>query len=71
MKTDELRGMNEVDLGKQLDDLHQEFFNLRFQRAAGQLSNPNRLKEVRRNIARVKTFLRLHELAATRGRGGA
>ena len=54
----ELRNMDDAGLRKQLDDLHQEMFNLRFQRAAGQLPNFNRLKQVRRNIARVETILR-------------
>ncbi len=66
MKADELRGMSQAELNKQLDDLYQETFNMRFQRASGQLSNPNRLVQVRRDIARVKTFLRQQELAGIR-----
>jgi large subunit ribosomal protein L29 len=67
----ELRASNEAELRKQLDDLYHELFNLRFQRTAGQMPNTNRLKEVRRDIARVKTIMREHELVAARGRGGA
>ncbi len=54
----ELQSMDDAALQKQLDDLHHEMFNLRFQRAAGQLANFNRLKAVRRDIARVKTVMR-------------
>ncbi len=71
MKREDLRGYNVGDLNKQLDDLYKELFNLRFQRASGQLPNPNRLKEVRRAIARTKTALRALELAETRGKVGA
>jgi large subunit ribosomal protein L29 len=58
METAQLRGMDNAALQKQLDDLYQEMFNMRFQRAAGQLANFNRLGQVRREIARVKTILR-------------
>ena len=53
-----LRGMDDASLMKQLDDLYQELFNLRFQRAAGQQPNFNRLGQVKRDIARVKTIQR-------------
>ncbi len=53
-----LRGMDDAALKKQLDDLYQELFNLRFQRAAGQQPNFNRLTQVKRDIARVKTIQR-------------
>jgi large subunit ribosomal protein L29 len=67
----ELRGATDADLQKQLDDLYHELFNLRFQRTAGQMPNTNRLKEIRRDIARVKTVVRERHLAGVRGRGGA
>ena len=53
-----LRGMDDAMLIKQADDLYQELFNLRFQRAAGQQPNFNRVSEVKRDIARVKTVQR-------------
>lgn len=59
-----LRGMDNTALKKQLDDLYQELFNLRFQRAAGQQPNFNRLGEVKRDIARVKTVQRERARAA-------
>lgn len=57
MNAAELRGMDDATLNKQIDELYHELFNLRFQRAAGQLANLNRLRQVRRDIARVKTVL--------------
>lgn len=67
----ELRSANDADLQKQLDDLYHELFNLRFQRVAGQTPNTSRLKQVRRDIARVKTVMHERELAGARARGGA
>ncbi len=61
MDVGQLRSMDNAALQKQLDDLQQEMFNMRFQRAAGQLPNFNRLRQVRRDIARVKTVLRQRE----------
>ncbi len=58
MNAADLRAMDEAALKKQLDDLYHEMFNLRFQRAAGQLPNHNRLKSVRHDIARVQTVMR-------------
>ncbi len=70
-KLDDLRGATDAELNKQLDDLYHEMFNLRFQRTAGQMPNTNRLKEVRRDIARLRTLMRERELATTRGKVGA
>jgi large subunit ribosomal protein L29 len=67
MKASQLRTLDNAALQKQLDDLYQELFNLRFQRAAKQLTNFNRLTEVKRDIARVKTILRERQLAQERG----
>jgi large subunit ribosomal protein L29 len=58
MDAAELRAMDDGALKKQLDDLYHELFNIRFQRAAGQLPNFNRLTQVKRDIARVKTVMR-------------
>ncbi len=70
-KLDDLRVASDAELNKQLDDLYHEMFNLRFQRTAGQMPNTNRLKEVRRDIARLRTLMRERELATTRGKVGA
>ena len=53
-----IRELNEVELEKRLADLKKELFNLRFQHVTGQLENPVRMREVRRDIARVKTIMR-------------
>lgn len=65
MKASELRGMASAELGTKLDESYQELFNLRFQRATGKLSNTARTRQVRTEIARIKTILRERELAAS------
>ena len=62
MKASDLRSLSELELNNRLNDSHQELFNLRFQRASGQLTNTARVREVRRTIARIKTLLRQREL---------
>ena len=57
MKAEELRGKTPDQLKEQLLDLKKEQFNLRFQKATGQLENTARVREVRRDIARIKTIL--------------
>lgn len=57
MKASELRDMKPVELTKKLDELKGELFNLRFQHAINQLENPQRIKAVKREIARVKTVM--------------
>ena len=57
MKADELRGMSQEDLSKELVNLRREQFNLRMQRATGQLARPNEYGRVKKDIARVKTVL--------------
>jgi large subunit ribosomal protein L29 len=58
MKAEELRIKTEDQLKADLVALQKEAFNLRFQRASGQLENTARVRVVRRDIARVETFLR-------------
>jgi large subunit ribosomal protein L29 len=57
MKAEELRGKTPDELQTQLLELKKEAFNLRFQRASGQLENTARVRQVRRDIARIKTIL--------------
>lgn len=57
MKIEETRSMSEDELKDSLLKLKKEAFNLRFQQAIGQLENTSRMREVRRDIARVKTVL--------------
>lgn len=62
VKIENLRDLTDEELTKKLDDSKDELFKLRFQMATGQLDNPMKLKEVRRNIARVKTVMRQREI---------
>ena len=55
MKAGDVRAMTPDQLSDELMKLKKEQFNLRFQRATGQLENTGRVREVRRDIARVKT----------------
>jgi large subunit ribosomal protein L29 len=55
MKSEEVRGLTPDQLDEQLVKLKKEQFNLRFQRASGQLENTSRVREVRRDIARIRT----------------
>ncbi len=64
MKSADIRNLSDVELGRKLDESHQEMFNLRFQYATGQLKNTSRLNEVRREIAQLRTIMRERELAA-------
>ncbi|MDQ2070532.1 50S ribosomal protein L29 [Natronospira bacteriovora] len=57
MKVSELRNKNSEELAKELMELRKEQFNLRMQQATGQLSRPDQVGKVRRNIARIKTVL--------------
>ncbi len=61
MKASEIKEMTLVELNKKLEDLRKELFNLRFQHAVNQLDNPMRIKAVKKDIARVKTFIREQE----------
>ena len=54
---DDLRAQSSDELGDSLAKLKKEQFNLRFQRANGQLENTNRVRVVRRNIARIRTVM--------------
>ena len=65
MKASELREQNAEDLTSRLEELEEESFNLRFQHILGQLSNPIRLRDVRRDIARVRTLMNENEAAQT------
>jgi large subunit ribosomal protein L29 len=57
MKAGDLKGKSPDELTGQLGDLQKEAFNLRFQKASGQLENTARVRQVRRDIARIKTIL--------------
>ena len=65
MKAEEVRQKTDDELSDQLGDLQKEAFNLRFQQASGQLENTARVREVRRNIARIKAVLHERSSAAS------
>ncbi len=64
MKTSELRIKTTPELMNELTNLKEELFNLRFQHATGQLENPLRIREVKKDYARIKTVLREREISA-------
>jgi large subunit ribosomal protein L29 len=57
MKISDIRPKTADELETQLADLEKEQFNLRFQRSSGQLENTSRVRQVRRDIARIQTVL--------------
>jgi large subunit ribosomal protein L29 len=59
-----LKELSDAELFERIDTAKKESFNLRFQHVTGQLENTSRLKEVRRDIARLLTELREREIAA-------
>jgi large subunit ribosomal protein L29 len=62
MRLKEFRDMSTNDLNKQLEESHQELFNLRFRLATKQLVNHREVRRVRKKIARLKTLLAEREL---------
>ncbi len=64
MQAYEMRSLTSAEIGQKLDEAYEELFNLRFQRATGQLKNTARKGQLRREIARLKTVLRERELVA-------
>jgi large subunit ribosomal protein L29 len=64
MKIDEVRGMTPDQLAEQLVSLKKEQFNLRFQKATGQVEKTHRVGEVRKDIARIKTVLHAKQAKA-------
>jgi large subunit ribosomal protein L29 len=68
MKGEDLRAMSADQLSDELVKLKKEQFNLRFQRATGQLENTGRVREVRRDIARIKTVAQQKRATAQKGK---
>ena len=62
MKFKDIIEMADVELNQKLKDLKSELLNLRFQLEINQLDNPMRIKEVKKNIAQIKTVLREREI---------
>lgn len=64
MKINKIKEMSSPDLEKELGELKSELFKLRFSLATNGLDNPMRIKEVKKDIARIKTVLTERELEA-------
>ena len=62
MELKKMRELTEVELNTELDKMKKELFNLRFQHVTGQLENPVKMRELKRDIARVKTIIREKQL---------
>lgn len=69
-KTSELRDRSVEELQTKLSETKEELFNMRFQNATGQLDNYKRLGHLRKEIARLNTLLRQHELGEVGGETG-
>ena len=67
MELKKMRDMTEIELNTELSKMKKELFNLRFQHATGQLENPVKIRELKKDIARVKTIIREKELAKVQG----
>ena len=63
MELKKIREMSEAELNSELVRMKKDVFNLRFQHVTGQLENPIKMRETKRDIARVKTIIREKELA--------
>ncbi len=61
MKASEFRELTKDELDQRNEEIRQEYFNLQMQKVTGQLEKPSRLKELRRDIARIKTVLHERE----------
>jgi len=57
MNIRQIREMNTNELELELEDLHEEYFNLRYQKIMNRLEDTSKLSEVRKNIARIKTLI--------------
>ena len=62
MKIEKIRSMSPAELTAEEARLKKELFNLRFQNVTGQLENPQKMKELKRDIARIKTVIKENEL---------
>ena len=67
MEIKKMRDMTEVELNNEVKKLKNELFNLRFQHVTGQLENPIKMRDAKKQIARVKTIIREKELKKVQG----
>ena len=71
IKARDVRELPTDDIERQLAETREELFNLRFQNATGQLDNYKRLRDLRKDVARLKTVLRERELGGAEEREGS
>jgi large subunit ribosomal protein L29 len=64
MKAKEIRDLSSDEMQQKLIEMKHELFNLRFQHEIGQLENPSKMKEIKRDIARIRTVLNEMALSA-------
>ena len=62
MKANEIRKLSTEEINKKIAESKEELFNLRMKQATGNLENPARIRELRKNVARLKTILREREI---------
>jgi large subunit ribosomal protein L29 len=70
VRPDELRDLSDDDLDTKLAEAKEELFNLRFQLVTGQLDNPMRIKDLRKEVARILTIIRERELEVLEATAG-
>ena len=70
MKMEKVRELTMAELETELMKMKNELFNLRFQHVTGQLENPMRMADVKRDIARIKTVIRENEIASEQHQAG-
>ncbi len=67
MELKKMREMSEVELNAELVKMKKDLFNLRFQHVTGQLENPMKMRDTKKDIARVKTIIREKQLEKAQG----
>ncbi len=67
MKIEQIKKMSEVELNAEVKKLKNELFNLRFQHVTGQLENPIKMRDIKKDIARCKTVLREKQMNNVEG----
>ncbi len=70
MKINEIKSLSSAELNARLKELNMELFNLRFSNASRNLASPVQIRNVKREIARVKTVIREKQIAETGGKDG-
>lgn len=69
MLAEEFREMTTAEINSVLHDLKEELFSLRFQKEQGSLQNPSRFKQIKKDIARLKTVIREKEIESGEEKG--